>query len=379
MAERARRTLWTDRTRGTTGAGRLGEVLVGGAVRGLATAAAQAIRRRGGPSGFGSWFGEMAAGAGLAAVQEIRSSMKVSERPKAVSAPIRSARRKNVTDPARASTRWRDRRSSAVRDLNLGAVALSFSILADSALEHYRGGFYNRIMYVGPAVAGLTLLSAAAAARKPARNRWREAVFAAATLTGLVGAGFHAHNVVKREGGVSWLNLFYAAPLGAPLGISFAGTFGLSASRLSAVARCKQPPAGMEYPSGNMIASAAVIGLLGTVAEAGLLHFRGAFQNAYMFLPVTVPPLSAAALAAALLHPTPARLLVARSMLRSTAALGLLGMGFHAYGIHRNMGGWRNWTQTILQGPPVPAPPAFTGMALASLAGIGLMEKGGAS
>ena len=32
------------------------------------------------------------------------------------------------------------------------------------------------------------------------------------------------------------------------------------------------------------------VGLLGTTAEAGLLHFRGAFHNPAMLLPVTLPP-----------------------------------------------------------------------------------------
>lgn len=49
-------------------------------------------------------------------------------------------------------------------------------------------------------------------------------------------------------------------------------------------------------------------------------------------------------------------------------------MGFHAYGVQRNMGGWRNWSQNLLQGPPLPAPPSFTGMALAGLAALELMK-----
>ena len=44
-------------------------------------------------------------------------------------------------------------------------------------------------------------------------------------------------------------------------------------------------------------------------------------------------------------------------------------MGLHAYGISRNMGGWRNWSQNLLNGPPLPAPPSFTGLALAGARG----------
>ena len=61
--------------------------------------------------------------------------------------------------------------------------------------------------------------------------------------------------------------------------------------------------------------------------------------------------------------------------LRLTALVGFLGAGFHVFGVSRNMGGWRNWSQNILNGPPIPAPPSFTGLALAGLAALGLIEE----
>ncbi len=63
-----------------------------------------------------------------------------------------------------------------------------------------------------------------------------------------------------------------------------------------------------------------------------------------------------------------------RWWLRCTALVGVLGVGFHAIGVARNMGGWRNWTQNIQAGPPLPAPPAFTGLAFAGLAALGLLQ-----
>jgi hypothetical protein len=57
--------------------------------------------------------------------------------------------------------------------------------------------------------------------------------------------------------------------------------------------------------------------------------------------------------------------------------MGAAGVGFHAYGVSRNMGGWRNWSQNILNGPPLPAPPSFSGLALAGLAALGLMREHG--
>jgi hypothetical protein len=54
--------------------------------------------------------------------------------------------------------------------------------------------------------------------------------------------------------------------------------------------------------------------------------------------------------------------------------MGFAGVGFHIYGVQRNMGGWRNWRQNMLNGPPLPAPPSFTGLALAGLAAMGLLR-----
>jgi hypothetical protein len=53
----------------------------------------------------------------------------------------------------------------------------------------------------------------------------------------------------------------------------------------------------------------------------------------------------------------------------------MLGAAFHAYGIQRNMGGWRNWSQNLLSGPPLPAPPSFTALAIAGLAALSLVER----
>jgi hypothetical protein len=93
-----------------------------------------------------------------------------------------------------------------------------------------------------------------------------------------------------------------------------------------------------------------------------------------MFLPVTVPPLAAVLMLWAALGGRGARALT-RGWLAATAALGFVGVGFHSYGIARSMGGWRNWSQNLLNGPPLPAPPSFTGLALAGLAALDLLEQ----
>ncbi len=255
----------------------------------------------------------------------------------------------------------------AATRLAAGAATLATSVLVDSFAEHFRGGFYNPTMYAAPAVSALTLV---AAARGDRPSRARRGVFALAGVTGVVGTGFHVYNIARRTGGFRWENLFYGAPLAAPIGITAAGLAGSAAQALGDGSRGRL----LGLPAGPLIATASAAGLLGTAAEAGLLHFRGAFQDPFMYLPVTVPPLAAAALGVAAARPTAGSVRAARLLARATVAVGVLGVGFHAYGVHRNMGGWRNWSQNLQVGPPVPAPPAFTGMALAALGGLMLLE-----
>jgi hypothetical protein len=45
----------------------------------------------------------------------------------------------------------------------------------------------------------------------------------------------------------------------------------------------------------------------------------------------------------------------AKPMLQATAAMRVAGAGFHAYGVSRNIGGFYNWSQNLLNGPPLPA------------------------
>jgi hypothetical protein len=91
-----------------------------------------------------------------------------------------------------------------------------------------------------------------------------------------------------------------------------------------------------------------------------------------MFFPVTLPPMTALAMALAAIN----RRYIgwAKPMLQATAAMGVAGAGFHAYGVSRNMGGFYNWSQNLLNGPPLPAPPSFSGVALAGLGAVKLME-----
>jgi hypothetical protein len=259
--------------------------------------------------------------------------------------------------------------------LNQAAGILATSVLADSGVEHYRGSFENPAMYI-PLIVGALSLGVSAHGvgdRRTGAHAARDTVYAIAAATGLAGTGFHLYNITKRPGGFSWLNLFYAAPIGAPMALLLSGLLGFTAERVRDNAPGATPRI-LGFPAGRAMAAVSAIGMLGTVAEAGLLHFRGAYHDPAMFLPVSVPPVAAGLLGNAALAPRRNAHRFTRWWLRVTAALGMAGVGFHIFGVARNMGGWRNWSQNVLNGPPIPAPPSFTGLALAGLAALALLE-----
>lgn len=256
---------------------------------------------------------------------------------------------------------------------NHSSSMLALSVLADSAVEHYRGSFENKAMFT-PLISAALSLVAGLHGGHDARARShpvRHGIYGFALAAGVAGTGFHLYNVTKRTGGWSWNNLFYAAPLGAPTALLLSGGLGAIAERLRNQPSWKPRLAGMR--AGRALALAAGAGLIGTTGEVGLLHFRGAFQHPAMYAPIIVPPVAAGLLVhAALGRPRPRRF--TRWWLRLTAMLGLVGMGFHARGIARCQGGWRNWSQNILSGPPLPAPPGFTALALAGLAALRMRQ-----
>lgn len=266
----------------------------------------------------------------------------------------------------------------AARTLDRGAGLLAFAVAADSAFEHYRGDFQNRAMYTPLVIASLSLLASGQGQQDPSPvvSRLRKGIYLGTVLTGLAGSGFHLYNVCKRPGGMSWDNLFYAAPIGAPSALVLSGVLGYYAERLRGETQDAVPRV-FGLPSGQAVAVMAAAGLLGTTAEAALLHFRGAFQNPSMYLPVSAPPIAAGLLVAtAFAGPRWPRLRwCSRLWLRFTVFLGLAGSAFHAFGIARHHGGWRNWRQNLQAGPPLPAPPSFTGLSFAGLAAHSLLDE----
>ncbi len=258
------------------------------------------------------------------------------------------------------------------RGLHAASAMLAASVLADSALEHYRAQFDNPGMWTPLLVSLATLVAGGGAAmsaegRAPLAGR---AVYATAVAAGVAGTAFHLYNVARKPGGVSWGNLFYAAPLGAPAALSLAGLYGLAGRRVANLAPGQAGP-------GRALAALTSAGLAGTSAEVALLHFRGAFHNPFMWLPVTLPPVASALMGAVALSargPGPRLRRGARLWLKLTGLLGLGGVAFHAYGVGRQMGGWRNTRQNVLSGPPLSAPPSYTALALGGLAALALIE-----
>ncbi len=262
---------------------------------------------------------------------------------------------------------------TSARRFNHSSSLLALSVLADSGVEHYRGSFKNPAMFIPLISATLSMFAGLHGGRdrRASAHPVRYGIYAFAAAAGIAGTGFHLYNVTKRTGGWSWNNLFYAAPLGAPTALLLSGGLGAIGEHLRDQPAAEPRLLGM--PAGTALALAVSAGLIGTIGEVGLLHFRGAFQHPAMYAPLIIPPVTAALMAQAAFGQPKSRPRT-RRWLKLTTWLGLLGVVFHARGIARCQGGWRNWSQNILSGPPLPAPPSFTALALAGLAALRLRQ-----
>ena len=91
--------------------------------------------------------------------------------------------------------------------------------------------------------------------------------------------------------------------------------------------------------------------------EIALLHYRGAFQSKFMWVPVLSFPAAIAGSVASGLKKGERH---SRDIFRPVAwwltVIGTLGTFFHLRGIARQMGGFYNWKYNVVTGPPFPAP-----------------------
>ncbi|KDB01721.1 hypothetical protein U879_20920 [Defluviimonas sp. 20V17] len=248
-----------------------------------------------------------------------------------------------------------------------GAAIMGSSVLLDSALEHLRGDFRRDEMYIAPLAGAASMAAAMAEPRQNAAGRALEGVHIASFTTGLMGMGFHLGNVLRRPGGISWNNLFYAAPLGAPGALIMSGLIGMVTHQMAR-------SSGRERRHGRQLAALTATAMLAETAEVALLHFRGAYHDPAMYLPATLPPVAAVGLLAESLSPRKRRRGPLKLLLRAVEALGYIGTAFHALGVARNSGGWKNWRQTTLAGPPMPAPISFAGLGKSGRAALDLLD-----
>ncbi len=255
-----------------------------------------------------------------------------------------------------------------------GAALLAGAVLGDATIEHYRGSFQNRAMpapVVGSALGFGTDAAIAGGGRVlPRIAGLAMGVHAANVAIGTAGLGFHAYNIAKQVGGVRWGSVFYQAPIGAPPALILTGALGAAAQALTRGNGALGP---VPLLSGRILAATCALGIAGAGAEAALLHFRGAYHDPFMWLPVTLTPLTALALATAAI--TGKVTWITTAAVAVTATLGVVGVGFHTYGIARNMGGWRNWRQNLFAGPPIATPPSFTGLAIAAFGALLLIRR----
>jgi hypothetical protein len=250
-------------------------------------------------------------------------------------------------------------------------VFLTLLILADAFAGHYRSGFVFRSQYAPFISGGLLVVTALWAAFKPELSFGNLALQVAgwlAIIFGLIGFAFHHYyGIAKRPGGYKWLlhYLMYGAPPLAPLALTITGILALMAARGLAG---KVTFGGLDLRTA-LLALVAVV-LVGATLQAALLHYRGAFNNPFMFVPLTVPVIAIGMSIWMLIRPNQILLLVVPILLWLTFLIGFIGLGMHLRGFGRQMGGLYVTVFNWLEGPPAFAPALFTGFAAVGLIAV---------
>jgi hypothetical protein len=248
-------------------------------------------------------------------------------------------------------------------------VALMTAVLlGDAWAGHYRRDFAHAVQYAPFPIGGLLILCALAAASAPHSRPLGWAVQGIGWLSigaGLAGFGFHHYyGMLRKPGGYRrWLDsLMYGAPPLAPLALSLMGALALTASRAELG---HTQLAGIPIDTALLIM--IVVGLCGAIAQAAILHFRGAFNNPLMYAPLSVPLLAVLAGIWMMVAPSSPARVVTIVLLWLTLLTGFVGLGMHLRGFDRQMAGLYvplfNW----LQGPPAFAPALFAGLAALGL------------
>jgi hypothetical protein len=124
------------------------------------------------------------------------------------------------------------------------------------------------------------------------------------------------------------------------------------------------------FPIRTALLATVVVSLFGAILQAGVLHFRGAFNNLLIYAPLTIPVFTALVGIWMVVEPIHIALVALVSLFWLTL---LVGLGMHLRGFDRQMAGLYiplfNW----LQGPPAFAPALFVGLAAIGLVTTGLL------
>ncbi len=266
--------------------------------------------------------------------------------------------------------------SPALRRLrrDLAAItAVSTALLwVDNLSEHYRGGFRRTLMYV-PILANPVVAVAGAVVTVTGGRRGNGTFgLLSAAQTGIAVVGFveHLRSIFDKPGDKQprqlLFNAWYGPPAAAPLQYLGLGLLGVMAT----VPRAAAAPVLRHLPADRLLRAFTAVNIPPLWAEIGYLHARGAFQNPAQWIPVVTLPVAGAVSALAATSDSPTARTAAQAASGWTAALGVVGTGFHLYGLHRRYGGYGrgsflfNW----LNGPPAPAPLQMIGLGLAGLA-----------
>jgi hypothetical protein len=258
--------------------------------------------------------------------------------------------------------------------LALLVAALALLLAGEALVGHYRKGFVLRTQYTPLVSGGVLVVSAVAAAAAPGAA-WANAALRAAgwlaLATGAVGFAFHCYyGIARKPGGYKWLlhYLMYGAPPLAPLAFAQVGLLALVTARgLAGLTRF----AGVDVRVALL--GFVAVALAGAALQAGILHYRGAFNNPAMYAPLTAPLLAVFVSVWAAFMPGRAASLVLAVLLWLTFLTGFAGWGMHLRGFGRQMGGLYVTLFNLLEGPAPFAPALFAGLAAVGLVAIYLL------
>ncbi len=258
--------------------------------------------------------------------------------------------------------------------LALIIAATTILIAMDAVVGHYRHSFSYRLQFAPLLTGPLLAVTCLVTVIFPGVQGVRQAMAVSAWLavvTGLTGFGYHAYyGILRKPGGIKWLlhYLMYGAPLLLPLGLSAMGWLAL----IVAAGLSGSPTVfGVAIPS--MLILFVVIVLTGSILQAAILHYRGAFNTPAMYAPFTVPAVTVVAGIWMALDPSSWARVSFAALLWLTLLTGFVGFGMHLRGLDRQMGGLYVPLFNLMQGPPQGAPGLFVGLAGVGLVAVYLM------